>query len=392
MMNNEYLSFLEEIKLHEAQKNEIKYPDGQAEPVDDNSSSISEWSKRGYQFLRENNVNEACEYFKRILAIDDCNNYALVGMGDTARKQGNCKEAIEYYTRCLNYYPGNNYALFGLADCYKTLNQYHRAIEIWEQYLLHDDRNITVLTRVADAYRKVRDFNHSKEVYLRVLNIEDTNAYAIIGLGHLNYDFKEYHEALFYWKKMLEINPKNVDIRVLTSIGNCYRKLKLFAEGVPYFEQALEREPDNFYALFGLADCYRGMNQKHRSLIYWNRILDHDPKNRVILTRAGDAYRALENHENACEYYHRALNVEFDTYAVLGLALVAKAQNRFKEAIESLRHLIQQDPRNYRFYVELSDCWYRTGSRHRAIETLGEFQKQGLKNPKISELLECYQN
>jgi tetratricopeptide (TPR) repeat protein len=392
MMNNDFLSFLDEITFQEAEEHRTQYPAGQEETVEDSVSSISEWSKRGYQFLRENRVNEAGEYFRRILAIDGCNNYALVGMGDTARKRGSCREAVEYYNHCLKYHPRNNYALFGLADCYKTLNQYHKAIEIWEQYLLHDDRNITVLTRVADAYRKVRDFKHSKDVYLRVLEIEEANPYAIIGMGHLHYDFKEYHEALFYWKKMLEINQKNVDIRVLTSIGNCYRKLKTFDQGVSYFEQALSREPDNFYALFGLADCYRGMNQKDRSLVYWNRILDHDPRNKVILTRAGDAYRTLENHENACEYYHRALNIEFDTYAVLGLAMVAKAQNRFKEAIESLRRLIQQDPRNYRFYVELSDCWYRTGSRNQAIETLGEFQKQGLRNPKISELLECYQN
>jgi len=392
MMNNEVSSFLDETKFHETEEHKTKYPAEQAESVEAFISSISEWSKRGYQFLRENRADEASEYFKRILEVDNCNNYALVGMGDTARKQGSCKEAVEYYTRCLKYHPGNNYALFGLADCYKTLNQYHKAIEIWEQYLLHDNRNITVLTRVADAYRKVRDFSHSKEIYLHVLEIEDTNPYAIIGLGHLHYDFKEYHEALFYWKKMLEISQKNVDIRVLTSIGNCYRKLKTFDQGVWFFEQALNREPDNFYALFGLADCYRGMNQQHRSLEYWNRILDQDPRNKMILTRAGDAYRTLKNHENACEYYHRALNIEFDTYAVLGLAMVAKAQNRFKEAIESLRRLIQQDPRNYRFYVELSDCWYCTGSRHQAIEILEEFQKQGLKNPKISELLECYQN
>jgi len=355
-------------------------------------ATISDWSKRGYQLLRENRVEEAQECFSRILAIDGCNNYALVGMGDTARKRGAYREAVDYYSRCLKYHPGNNYALFGLADCYKTLNQFHRAIEIWEQYLLHDDRNITVLTRVADAYRKVRDFKHSKEVYLQVLEMEETNPYAIIGLGHLHYDFKEYHGALFYWQKMLELSQKDVDIRVLTSIGNCYRKLKSFEEGLAYFEQALKREPNNFYALFGLADCYRGMNQQNRSLEYWNRILEQDPRNKVILTRAGDAYRTLTEYDNACDYYRRALNIEFDTYAVLGLAMVAKAQNRFDEAIESLRRLIQQDPRNYRFYIELSDCLYRTGEKKSAIEILGEFQKQGFKNAKISELLECYQN
>jgi tetratricopeptide (TPR) repeat protein len=241
---------------------------------------------------------------------------------------------------------------------------------------------------VADAYRKVRDFKHSKAVYLRVLEMEEKNPYAIIGLGHLHYDFKEYRDALFYWEKILEANKENVDIRVLTSIGNCHRKLKTFDQGIGYFEKALLRDPYNFYALFGLADCYRGMNQQCRSLEYWNRILEQDPRNKVILTRAGDAYRNLNDYDTAVQYYERALNIEYDTYAVLGLAMVAKFQKKYDEAVESLRRLIQQDPRNYRLYLELADCRIQRGEKNRALEVLEEFQRQGIRNTAVIELLE----
>ncbi|GHT92417.1 hypothetical protein FACS1894140_4410 [Spirochaetia bacterium] len=369
--------------MNEIHENELETTESDQEIVE-----ISDLSKKGYQLLKKNKVNEAADCFGRILGVDENNNYALVGMGDASRKRGNFRDAESYYQRCLDFHPGNNYALFGLADCYKALNQFHKAIEIWEQYLLHDDKNITVLTRVADAYRKVRDFKHSKAVYLRVLEMEEGNPYAIIGLGHLHYDFKEYRDALFYWEKMLQSSPATVDIRVLTSIGNCHRKLKTFAEGIPYFEMALEREPYNFYALFGLADCYRGMNRQDRSLEYWNRILEQDPRNKVILTRAGDAYRHLENYEKAVEYYERALNIEFDTYAVLGLAVVAKAQGRFDESNESLRRLIQQDLKNYRLYMELADCYLRMNERRLAIETLEDFQKIGIRNSSVVEMLE----
>jgi tetratricopeptide (TPR) repeat protein len=286
------------------------------------------------------------------------------------------------------HHPGNNYALFGLADCYKALNQYNKAIDIWEQYLLHDDKNITVLTRVADAYRKVRDRQRSKTIYLRVLEMEENNPYALIGLGHLHYDFKEYRDALYYWERMLEINRSTVDIRVLTSIGNCHRKLKTYEEGVPYFQQALDMDKKNFYALFGLADCYRGMNQQFKSLEYWNKILEQDPRNKVILTRAGDAYRNMGDYDNAGIYYERALNIEFDVYAVLGMAIVAKMQGRYDEAITSLQSLIQQDPRNYRLYIELSDSWLKKGDRTKAAEVLAEYQKLGNRNLFINEMMD----
>lgn len=373
------------------------HPDNEnpgADPIDTPSGSqppelveISELSKKGYQYLKENRVRDAEECFRKILEKEPENNYALVGIGDAARKRGTYREAVDSYKKCLVYHPGNNYALFGLADCYKALNQYQMAIEIWEQYLLHDNKNITVLTRVADAYRKVRDFRKSKAIYLRVLEMETDNPYALIGLGHLHYDFKEYKDALQYWQRMVDLQGSAVDIRVLTSIGNCYRKLKQFDRGVPYFEQALDKEPGNFYALFGLADCFRGTGDSARSLEHWDRILAQDPRNKVILTRAGDAYRALGDYPRATEYYERALNIEFDVYAVLGLAVIARLQGKTEDAIESLRKLIGNDPKNYRLYLELGQCYLATGEKQKALDTLADFQRLGIRNPYIQDLI-----
>jgi len=371
--------------------------------MSDPAQKIADISKTGYQLLKENKVEDAIDCFSRVLMLDKNNNYALVGMGDASRKMGSVREAVKYYQRCLSHHPGNNYALFGLADCYKAMNQYQKAIDIWEQYLVHDQKNITVLTRIADAYRKVRNFESSKNIYLDVLKMEDTNPYAIIGLGHLHYDFKEYKEALFYWEQMLGLhitsgsekhknhNIDNVDIRVLTSIGNCHRKLKSFSDGIQYFKAALQREKNNFYALFGLADCYRGLGRTDSSLEYWNKILIQDPKNRMILTRTGDAYRNLNDPENAKIFYEKAINIEFDTYAVMGLALVSMVQGKYDDAVISLKRLIQQDNKNYRLYIELADCYLQMDERQKALDTLEEFQKLGIKNAKIQEMLESIQ-
>ena len=143
--------------MSEIKKNDVLFDMTEASEFDppkaddSTASEISELSKKGYNLLKDNKTNEAVASFRQILDIEENNNYALVGLGDSERKQAHYKNAIDYYTKCLSYHPGNNYALFGLADCYKALNNYHKAIAIWEQYLVHDDGNITVLTRVANA-------------------------------------------------------------------------------------------------------------------------------------------------------------------------------------------------------------------------------------------------
>lgn len=369
---------------------EMDFP-GQTE-LEGQEPEVSQYSKQGYQLLKENRIDEAKEAFSKILCVDENNNYALVGLGDCERKQNHIEKAMEFYTKCLSFHPGNNYALFGLADCYKAINQYHKAIEIWERYLVIDNRNITVLTRVADAYRKIRDFHKSRNLYLQVLEMEKNNAYALIGLGHLHYDFKEYRDALYYWSCVYDMAGGAADIRVLTAIGNCHRNLKTFSQGIKFFDMALELEPDNFYALFGLADCYRGLNQQDKSIIYWNKILERDPNNKIILTRVGDAYRKLGNYQVAKDFYNRAMSIDFDIYAALGLALILKDEGCFQECITQLSDLIRNDPRNYRLYLDLSDCYIKMNNKPKAIETLRSFTRQGIRSSAISEKLSRLEN
>jgi tetratricopeptide (TPR) repeat protein len=179
-----------------------------------------------------------------------------------------------------------------------------------------------------------------------------------------------------------------VDIRVLTSIGNCHRKLKSFDDGITFFDAALKREPDNFYALFGMGDCYRGLNQPHHSLEYWNKILCQDQANKVILTRSGDAYVAMKEFDKATEYYSRALAIEFDTYAVLGLAIIAKLHGKLDEAITSLAMLMETDSKNHRPYIEIAECYLKKGNKDAAIEALRNFKRTGIRNNMINDLLD----
>ena len=348
---------------------------------------LSDLSQRGYQLLKEGFVDQAIDQFAEILTYDPDNNYALVGLGDAERKRRHFHDAIKHYERCLSVYPQNNYALFGLADCYKSIRMYNRAIEVWEQYLKLDDNNVTVLTRVADAYRKVKNLRRSREIYLRALEVEKDNAYALIGLGHLLYEFRDYQGAISYFRRIHEIDGPRVDIRVLTSIGNCYRKLKQYDKGRPFFEEALERDSGNFYAHFGLADCFRGLNRPQDSLVHWNAILAKDPKNKVILTRAGDAYRSMGEIPTAVEYYQKALKIEYDVYAVLGLAIIQKEEGQVDQAIVALEEAIRVDPKNARLYLELASCHETAGDAEAATQVLQRFQSHGAKHPAVSERL-----
>ncbi len=65
----------------------------------------------------------------------------------------------------------------------------------------------------------------------------------------------------------------------------------------------------------------------------------------MVLTRVGDAYRYLNDYENSQIYYKKALDVDFDMFAILGLALIQKEQGKYEEALIAIKSLIKNNPK-----------------------------------------------
>ena len=316
-------------------------------------------SKQGNRHLRECALAQAEKTFQEILELEPGNSYALVGLAQVAKRQGELAKAIDFYQKCLRLAPYNSVAMLGLADCYRASNQLAKSLALWEKHLELHGKDTAVLTRMADAYRRTKRVEKAKQAYAAALANDPNNAYALIGLGYLCFEVQSYPDALKYWSQAHALEATRADVRLLTNLGNCHRKLKSFDLGVPYFQRALELDQGNFFALFGLADCYRGLHQPEQSLHYWQQILARDPANKIVLTRAGDALRQLGQIDAAQARYQAALQIGFDCFAAMGLATVLKIQGHYQEALTQLQSVLAGDPANPRLQQLVTDCQQR---------------------------------
>jgi tetratricopeptide (TPR) repeat protein len=85
-------------------------------------------------------------------------------------------------------------------------------------------------------------------------------------------------------------------------------------------------------------------------------------------------------------YYKKALNIEFDLYAILGLALINKLRGNYEEAVRSLYGLIKSEPKNHRLYTEVADCYLHLNQPDKALEVLAQYQKLGMRNSYVTEM------
>jgi DNA-binding SARP family transcriptional activator len=63
-------------------------------------------------------------------------------------------------------------------------------------------------------------------------------------------------------------------------------------------------------------------------------------------------------------------------------------RGNYENSIESLRGLLRNDPKNHRLYTEIAECYMLLGDKNKAIEILAEFQKLGIRNSFVSNLLD----
>ena len=273
-------------------------------------------SKAGFRGLQENRLEDARRWFEQLQRLDPGNCYAAVGLGELTRKQGDLPAARRHYGACLEREPENPFALKGAAECAWETQDYGQAAQLWERCLRPETPDPGLLAHAADAWRKQGELTARGTPTgapcgsIRSTVTPSRARQPAVRRGPVRGGGRLLGAAA---------RPRSRNIRVLTGLGNCHRKLRDFSGALSLFEAAAELEPGNFYALYGIADCLRGLRNPEGSLAPGRRSW-RAPDNRIILTRAGDACRNLGRLERAESYYRRALAAGPDVFAQIGLA------------------------------------------------------------------------
>jgi tetratricopeptide (TPR) repeat protein len=140
-------------------------------------------------------------------------------------------------------------------------------------------------------------------------------------------------------------------------VGNIYRRRQEYDQAIANYRKAVEYEPENTFALYGLGDCYRWLRQYDEVVRWWGRILEKEPRNQLMHSRLGDAYYNLGEYENALAYYQNSLKIRFDPFAYLGIAKIHRKCGRLAEAEQACRKILEQAPDHLRALEELAEIY-----------------------------------
>jgi cytochrome c-type biogenesis protein CcmH/NrfG len=99
---------------------------------------------------------------------------------------------------------------------------------------------------------------------------------SIVELANLNFDQKNYGDAVNLYKTALEVRPDALNVR--TDMGTAMFYQERFDDAIAEFQQVLQSDPKNAQALFNLGvTMLHGKNDPKRALEYWERMIAANP-------------------------------------------------------------------------------------------------------------------
>jgi len=304
-------------------------------------SSIIELSKKARQKLRARCYDDARQLFAEGLELEPDNPYLLSGMGDASREMGNFEVAEECYLKLLHSEENNLFALRGLGDVYKKLNRHTDAITMWERYLHLRPRDKHVMSRIADSAKVLLQFERAEQMYLSIIDFAPDDRFALSGLADLQHRQGKDSEAIRIYEKLLDIGGKS--LHILTILGKLCWRVSDFDKGEIYFRRALELDPDNPYALYGLGNCHRWHKRYKDAIDVWQKILENSDGTQALHTRMGDAYYHIGRKEEAARSYRRAISSGRDPFSMAGLICLSVDTGDLDTAVNTFFDLVVAD-------------------------------------------------
>ncbi|TKJ29361.1 hypothetical protein CEE39_09230 [bacterium (candidate division B38) B3_B38] len=203
--------------------------------------------------------------------------YVHYRLGDAHLKAGRFKQAIEEFQRAVAFDPLNPifYNYLGLAYLFDL--QYNTAIQAFNRALQLNPNFTDVHNNLGMVYSEMGDIDRARREFQEVIRAKAyaTPEVAYFNLGKLSLTEKNYEEAIFFFQKALESNPKLP--KVHERRGFTYELMGKLEEAEKEYQEALKLEPKMIEANYNLAMVYFKQQKYSKAKYHFYEVISLAP-------------------------------------------------------------------------------------------------------------------
>jgi tetratricopeptide (TPR) repeat protein len=221
---------------------------------------------------------QALEQCEAVVKKEPKNKRAHMIAGRVYSWLGEHPQSLQHYSAALDVDPNDNKLRLEYANELSMAGKYNEAIEQFNYLTSRHETADQSLVGLAQAYYNSRRYADAMAVVEIVLKREPKNGYAWRLKGLILHDQRRYVEAADAFKKALEINPDDIEAKLL--LAETYAVTEAtYPEAVAAYRDVLRSQPDNAKVLTDLARIYGESNNFPLAIEQYRLILAKDPDN-----------------------------------------------------------------------------------------------------------------
>lgn len=173
----------------------------------------------GVTYKAFNQIEKAREHYEKAIELRANYYEALVNLGILEIEDGNIKKGIGIFTEATQISRFPDLAYYNLGNAYVKLNDLDSAEKSYENALYFRPYYLQAMVNLANVFSMQGDFKNSVKMFNDVLklNPDHINTHYNLGLIYMN-NLNQPEEALFHFKRVLQINPNIAQARNVEGI------------------------------------------------------------------------------------------------------------------------------------------------------------------------------
>jgi len=198
------------------------------------------------------------------------------------------------------------------------------------------------------------------KIIKREIEKDEKNLKALIDMGNIYYQIKDYNESLKYYEKVLSYDQKNYVAKI--NISNIYSKLKKYHLVEKILKECIEISPEKNYAYFNLANNYKNIGKLELAKQYYIKAIKAKPDHTEAAYNLAEIYYVEKKYKNTISLGEQIIKINnrIDCHMLMAMTYKkignsAEAKKYFSNCIKFRVSTIREKRMQSTAYYEMGE-------------------------------------
>lgn len=306
--------------------------------------------------------DKSIELFNRLYEIKNIDD-VKIQLAKTYMLKGDYTNAIKLFNQILEK---DIKVLEMEASCYTKIEDYNNAVKLYEEMVKKSD-NPMFSFNLAICYKNIKMYEKSLQLALSVLEKIPTDVNLLLHISSLYNIFKDSENELFYLQKAALISNNKILLKTCAMLSEKLKKLDL---AIFFYNKLLEINPDDLDIQIKIAEIYEIKNPNLALKLLYD-LSNKFPNNKNIISNLCNTLQILIKYDEAAIYAKTLLtldNLTAEDYLIAGLAF--SNANDYKNAELALKTAYKMNPTSEFIQSEYAEVLETVGKGEKAIEII----------------------